>query len=121
MLGMATMMCRCFDPDQDEHAEEVLQERDPGVAADHRQAERRNDPLPKGLDDRRKEDDEAVEDEEVKNPRIDVAEHSGMGPYVAEDTSDALREAIDAIFVGTQAQHAIELARPNGEVRDGCQ
>ena len=100
-------------------AEQVLEESDPGGAADQRQAEAGKDALAERLDDRREEDDEAVKNEEVKRARIDVAEHAGVEADVAQHPTNAFRDVVDAVLGGTQAQDPIELARPDGEVGDG--
>src|SRR5438046_1093249 len=82
-----------------QHPEQILEERDPGVAADHRQAEAWDDAFAECLNDRGQEDDEAPEDEEMEDARIEIAEHPRMQADVAEDASDPLRYPVEPVFV----------------------
>ena len=116
-LGVANVIAH-----QDQHAEDVLGERQPGVASYPTQAEAGTEALAEGLDDGGQQDDEAVKNEEVQDPRIAVAEHSGVGADIFDDALDPLRDVVQAVFIRPQPQDAIQLPRPVDEVESrGCQ
>ena len=83
-------------PHQDQHADKVLEERQPAVPADRSQVVTRENPLDQGVEDGGQQDHEAVEDEDVEQPRVEVAEHPGMQADVLHDARDPLQRPVEA-------------------------
>src|SRR5438067_7066294 len=109
------------DPDKDQDAEQILKKRDPGVSSNRGQAEARNYAFTKRLHDRRQQHDEAVEDEEMQEARIEVAEHAGMRTDVRKHAPDPLRDIVEPIFVRAQPQNPVEPPGAQNKVDDGGQ
>ena len=52
----------------------------------------------------------------VQGTRIEIAEHPGVQADVAQDSAQAFRDMVEAVLVGSEAQHSVEAPRPEGEV-----
>ena len=75
---------------QDQDAEQVLQEGDPGGPTDRGQAEARDNAFPEGLDNRGQKDHESPENEETCRCRLRSAElHSRCAKFRRHDRSAA--------------------------------